>query len=123
MHDRFVLPHPGAVVSTPHGPVLAALDARITRSTGMLIILLMMRAASFASEVSPVRFCRIQCAWRSRVWLHLVTICAIARCGFVLDGASAAEVARELDMTEGAAVQAKFRILKRLREEVGELLD
>jgi RNA polymerase sigma-70 factor (ECF subfamily) len=42
---------------------------------------------------------------------------------FALDGLPAAEVAREQGMSEGAVVQAKFRILKRLREEAGELLD
>jgi hypothetical protein len=34
----------------------------------------------------------------------------------------AADVARELAMPEGAVVQAKFRVLKRLREEAGELM-
>src|SRR5262249_20286010 len=42
---------------------------------------------------------------------------------FTLDGVPVAEVASELDMTEGAVVQAKFRVLKPLREEAGELLD
>jgi hypothetical protein len=36
---------------------------------------------------------------------------------------SPAQVARELGLTENAVVQPKFRILKRLREEAGELLD
>lgn len=42
---------------------------------------------------------------------------------FALDGMSAAQVAEELAMTENAVLQAKFRVLKRLREEAGELLD
>jgi RNA polymerase sigma-70 factor (ECF subfamily) len=41
---------------------------------------------------------------------------------FALDGLSAAEVARELAITESAVVQAKFRVLKRLREEAGDLM-
>jgi RNA polymerase sigma-70 factor (ECF subfamily) len=39
-----------------------------------------------------------------------------------LDGAAAKDVAQELGITEGAVVQAKFRVLKRLREEAGEFL-
>ena len=42
---------------------------------------------------------------------------------FALDGRPAAEVAEKLGLSESAVVQAKFRILKRLREEAGELLD
>ena len=42
---------------------------------------------------------------------------------FALDGASAADVARELSMTVNAVVLAKFRVLRRLREEAGELTD
>jgi RNA polymerase sigma-70 factor (ECF subfamily) len=42
---------------------------------------------------------------------------------FALEGRPAAQVAGELGLTESAVVQAKFRILKRLREEAGELLD
>jgi RNA polymerase sigma-70 factor (ECF subfamily) len=42
---------------------------------------------------------------------------------FALDGQPAAQVAGELGMTESAVVKAKSRILKRLREEAGELLD
>jgi RNA polymerase sigma-70 factor (ECF subfamily) len=42
---------------------------------------------------------------------------------FALDGQAAARVAEELGMTEGAVVKAKSRILKRLREEAGEMLD
>jgi RNA polymerase sigma-70 factor (ECF subfamily) len=42
---------------------------------------------------------------------------------FAVEGRPAAQVARELGMTESAVVQAKSRILKRLREEAGELLD
>jgi RNA polymerase sigma-70 factor (ECF subfamily) len=41
---------------------------------------------------------------------------------FALDGLPAADVARELAMSESAVVQAKFRVLKRLREEAGDLL-
>jgi RNA polymerase sigma-70 factor (ECF subfamily) len=41
---------------------------------------------------------------------------------FALDGLPAAEVARELALTESAVVQAKFRVLKRLREEAGDLM-
>jgi RNA polymerase sigma-70 factor (ECF subfamily) len=41
---------------------------------------------------------------------------------FALDGVPAAEVARELGTSESAVVQAKFRVLKRLREEAGELM-
>ncbi len=42
---------------------------------------------------------------------------------FALDGLSAAQVAGELGMSESAVVQAKFRVLKRLRQEAGDLLD
>jgi RNA polymerase sigma-70 factor (ECF subfamily) len=42
---------------------------------------------------------------------------------FALDGLPAAEVARQLGMSESAVVQAKSRILKRLREEAGGLMD
>jgi len=42
---------------------------------------------------------------------------------FAQEGRSAAGVAEELGMSESAVVQAKFRVLKRLREEAGELLD
>jgi RNA polymerase sigma-70 factor (ECF subfamily) len=41
---------------------------------------------------------------------------------FALDGLPAARVAGELGMTENAVIRAKSRILKRLREEAGELL-
>jgi RNA polymerase sigma-70 factor (ECF subfamily) len=41
---------------------------------------------------------------------------------FALDGLPAAVVAKELGMSETAVVQAKFRILKRLREEAGDLM-
>jgi RNA polymerase sigma-70 factor (ECF subfamily) len=42
---------------------------------------------------------------------------------FTLDGLPAARVAQELGMSESAVVQARSRILKRLREEAGDLLD
>jgi len=42
---------------------------------------------------------------------------------FALDGRPAADVARELGISEGAVVQAKSRVLKRLREEAGGFLD
>ncbi len=42
---------------------------------------------------------------------------------FALDGQPAARVAEELGMTESAVIKAKSRILKRLREEAGALLD
>ena len=42
---------------------------------------------------------------------------------FALDGLSAEQVARELAMSENSVVLAKFRILKRLREEATELID
>ena len=42
---------------------------------------------------------------------------------FAVEGRPAAQVAGELGVTESAVVQAKFRVLKRLREEAGELLD
>jgi RNA polymerase sigma-70 factor (ECF subfamily) len=41
---------------------------------------------------------------------------------FALDGLPAADVARELGTSESAVVQAKFRVLKRLRQEAGDLL-
>jgi RNA polymerase sigma-70 factor (ECF subfamily) len=42
---------------------------------------------------------------------------------FAVEGRPAAQVAGELGVTESAVVQAKFRVLKRLRAEAGELLD
>jgi RNA polymerase sigma-70 factor (ECF subfamily) len=42
---------------------------------------------------------------------------------FALDGVPAARAAEELGITESAVVQAKFRVLKRLREEMGDLID
>jgi RNA polymerase sigma-70 factor (ECF subfamily) len=42
---------------------------------------------------------------------------------FALDGQPAAVVAEMLGMSASAVMQAKFRILKRLRQEAGELLD
>jgi RNA polymerase sigma-70 factor (ECF subfamily) len=41
---------------------------------------------------------------------------------FALDGLPAAQVAAEMGLTENAVLQAKSRILKRLRAEAGELL-
>jgi RNA polymerase sigma-70 factor (ECF subfamily) len=41
---------------------------------------------------------------------------------FALDGLPAARVAEELGLTENAVLQAKPRILKRLRQEAGDLL-
>lgn len=40
-----------------------------------------------------------------------------------VDGVAAVEVARELGMSSGAVRQAKYRVLRRFREEIGELLD
>jgi RNA polymerase sigma-70 factor (ECF subfamily) len=42
---------------------------------------------------------------------------------FALGGRPAADVARELGLSESAVVQAKSRVLKRLREEAGGFLD
>jgi RNA polymerase sigma-70 factor (ECF subfamily) len=42
---------------------------------------------------------------------------------FALEGVPAAGVAEELGISESAVVQAKYRVLKRLREEAGDLLD
>jgi RNA polymerase sigma-70 factor (ECF subfamily) len=42
---------------------------------------------------------------------------------FGLEGRPAAAVAAELGLTESAVMQAKFRVLKRLRDEAGELAD
>jgi RNA polymerase sigma-70 factor (ECF subfamily) len=42
---------------------------------------------------------------------------------FALEGQPAARVAKELGMSESAVIQSKFRILKRLREEAGDLLN
>lgn len=42
---------------------------------------------------------------------------------FALEGCPAEVVARELGMSEGAVVKAKFRVVKRLREEAGELVE
>jgi len=41
---------------------------------------------------------------------------------FAVDGLPAAHVAEELGLTENAVFQAKSRILKRLRQEAGDLL-
>jgi RNA polymerase sigma-70 factor (ECF subfamily) len=42
---------------------------------------------------------------------------------FAIDGQSAAQVAREMGLTENAVIQSKARILKRLRQEAGDLLE
>jgi RNA polymerase sigma-70 factor (ECF subfamily) len=42
---------------------------------------------------------------------------------FALDGLPVVDVARELNLSPSAVVQAKSRVLKRLREEAGELVD
>lgn len=42
---------------------------------------------------------------------------------FALEGLQAAQVSQELGISEGAVMQAKFRILKRLRQEAEELVD
>src|SRR5262249_57208953 len=42
---------------------------------------------------------------------------------YFLDGLSAAQVGRELGMSENAVMQAKFRVLKRLRQEAGEFVE
>jgi RNA polymerase sigma-70 factor (ECF subfamily) len=42
---------------------------------------------------------------------------------FAIKGAAAAEVAQEMGLSECAVIQARFRVLKRLREEAGELMD
>jgi RNA polymerase sigma-70 factor (ECF subfamily) len=42
---------------------------------------------------------------------------------FALDGQAASRVAKDLGMSESAVVQAKSRVLKRLREEAGDLMD
>ncbi len=42
---------------------------------------------------------------------------------FALDGQAAARVAKEMGKTISAVVQAKARVLKRLREEAGDLMD
>jgi RNA polymerase sigma-70 factor (ECF subfamily) len=42
---------------------------------------------------------------------------------FTLDGEPAARVAEELKLSENAVIKAKSRVLKRLREEAGELLE
>jgi RNA polymerase sigma-70 factor, ECF subfamily len=42
---------------------------------------------------------------------------------FAVDGLPAAQVAEEMKITVNAVLQAKSRILKRLREEAGELLE
>ena len=41
---------------------------------------------------------------------------------FAIDGLPAARVSEELDLTEGGVLQAKSRILRRLRQEAGDLL-
>jgi RNA polymerase sigma-70 factor (ECF subfamily) len=46
-----------------------------------------------------------------------------AFCRTVLDGRSPASLTAELDMTAVAIRQAKARVLRRVKEEVGDLLD
>jgi RNA polymerase sigma-70 factor (ECF subfamily) len=46
---------------------------------------------------------------------------AFQRC--VLDGVPVSRAAAELGLTENAVLQAKYRVLKRLREEAGQLLE
>ena len=41
---------------------------------------------------------------------------------FALDGTPAAQVAQDLGLSQSAVIQGKFRIVKRLREEFGDLL-
>ncbi len=43
--------------------------------------------------------------------------------GFVLDGHNAADVARALGTTANAVYQSRYRVLRRLRDELGGLLD
>jgi RNA polymerase sigma-70 factor (ECF subfamily) len=43
--------------------------------------------------------------------------------GFALEGRPAAQVAEELGLSESAVMQAKFRVLRRLREEAGAFID
>jgi RNA polymerase sigma-70 factor (ECF subfamily) len=42
---------------------------------------------------------------------------------FFLDGLPAAQVGQELGMSENAVMQAKFRVLKRLRQEAGDFVE
>jgi RNA polymerase sigma-70 factor, ECF subfamily len=42
---------------------------------------------------------------------------------FAIDGRPAVQVAEELGISESAVMQAKVRVLKRLREEAGELME
>jgi RNA polymerase sigma-70 factor (ECF subfamily) len=42
---------------------------------------------------------------------------------FTLDGRPASQVARELGTSEAGVYRAKFRVLRRLREEAGDLID
>lgn len=56
----------------------------------------------------------VQRDFRPRTWT------AFTR--FALDGQPAAQVAQELGMSETAVLQAKARVLKRLRAEAGELI-
>ena len=42
---------------------------------------------------------------------------------FGIEDRSAATVAADLGLSESAVIQAKFRVMKRLREEAGELID
>ena len=40
-----------------------------------------------------------------------------------VDGHSAADIARDLGMSANSVRQAKFRVMKRLRDEFGEILE
>jgi RNA polymerase sigma-70 factor, ECF subfamily len=58
---------------------------------------------------------QVQRDFRPRTWAAFTRL--------ALDGRPAAQVAEELGMSETAVLQAKARILKRLRAEAGELID
>lgn len=46
-----------------------------------------------------------------------------AFCGLVMENVDVKSVAAELDMTPGAVYNAKYKVLRRLREEFGEMMD
>lgn len=78
---------------------------------------------------------QLEALWEEEYQRHLVTrALAVMRADFeektwkacwevVVAGRSASDVAKELDLTVGAVYAAKFRVLDRLRHELGELLD